>query len=103
MKTTLSTNQVTDALYRDEYANWTYYGARALAEYLEEYEDSTGEEIELDVVAIRCDYAEYESGIDAAVAHGWDDTDGEEGAKEWLRDRTQVIAVEGGAVIIAAF
>ena len=32
-----------------------------MAEYLEEYEESTGQEMELDVVAIRCDFSEYSS------------------------------------------
>jgi len=61
MKTTLSTYDIADALKSDENANWSYAGAQALAEYLEEYEDSTGEEMELDVVAIRCDFSEYAS------------------------------------------
>lgn len=33
----------------------------ALLEYYEEYEDSTGEQIELDVIAICCDWTEYNS------------------------------------------
>ena len=61
MKTTLSTWDIADALKRDENANWSHAGAQALAEYLEEYEESTGEDMELDVVAIRCDFSEYAS------------------------------------------
>ena len=33
---------------------------KALFEYIEEYEDSTGEEIELDVIALCCEFTEYE-------------------------------------------
>ena len=33
----------------------------ALYEYLTEYEEDTGEEIELDVIAICCEFTEYES------------------------------------------
>ena len=40
---------------------FTYEGKKALFDYLEEYEESTGEEIELDIIAICCDYTEYES------------------------------------------
>ena len=61
MKKTLSTNEIADLLIADENANWTRAGAFALAEYLEDYEDSTGEETELDVVALRCEFSEYES------------------------------------------
>ena len=41
--------------------SFTYDGLRALFEYLEELEDSNGEEIELDVIALCCDFTEYES------------------------------------------
>ena len=41
--------------------NFSYGGLRALFNYLEELEDSTGEEIELDVIALCGDFAEYES------------------------------------------
>ena len=61
MKTTLTTRQIVDALGTDKNANWSYQGASALAEYLEEIEGDTGEELELDVVAIRCDYSEHPS------------------------------------------
>ena len=61
MKTTLNTYDIANALMQDSNANWSYNGAKALAEYLEELEESIGEELELDVVAIRCDYSEYSS------------------------------------------
>jgi hypothetical protein len=38
--------------------NFSYEGLRLLFEYFEEYEESTGEEVELDVIALCCDYAE---------------------------------------------
>ncbi len=41
--------------------NFSYRGLYALFNYLEEYENDTGEEIELDVIALCCDYAEYDS------------------------------------------
>ena len=59
MKQTLTTHDIADALKRDENAGWSWQGALALAQYLEELEQDTGEELELDVVAIRCDYSEY--------------------------------------------
>jgi hypothetical protein len=69
MKTTLATYDIANALCADEFASWTRAGALALAEHLEEMEEATGEEMELDVVAIRCDFAEYESLIDWATNH----------------------------------
>ena len=46
---------------RFERNNFSWDGLKALFEYLEEYEEDTGEEMELDVVALCCDYAEYDS------------------------------------------
>ena len=41
--------------------NFSYDGLKALFEHLEEYEEGTGEEVELDVIALCCDYMEYDS------------------------------------------
>ena len=41
--------------------SFSYQGLRALFEYLEDSEESTGEEIEFDVIALCCDFIEYES------------------------------------------
>ena len=106
MKTTLNTYQIADALVRDEYAGWSRAGALALAKYLEEYEKDTGEEMELDVVALRCDFSEYASASEAAGEYDRgpadDDDDKEAAALEWLQDRTTVIEFDGG-VIVQAF
>jgi hypothetical protein len=40
--------------------NFTYKGLRALFQYLESLEDDTGDKIELDVIALCCDYSEYQ-------------------------------------------
>jgi hypothetical protein len=120
MKMTLNTYQIADALKNDTNARWSYAGSLALAEYLEEYEESTGEEMELDACAIRCDFSEYESALECALEYGWspeasilDDDDNirpdeeveEENNKralEWLQNRTQVIEFDGG-VIVSSF
>jgi len=47
-----STSQYKDA--------FSYEGLKALYDYLEQYEDDTGDQIELDVIALCCDYTEYE-------------------------------------------
>jgi hypothetical protein len=61
MKTTLSTSDIARALKSDENAAWSWNGAKALAEYLEQLEEETGEEMEMDVCAIRCDFSESTS------------------------------------------
>lgn len=111
MKTTLSTSQAVDLLKADSNARWSRAGALALVEYLEQLEEDTGTEIEFDVVAIRCDFSEYSSALEAALDQGFDpetDLDGEgeededdkeENALAWLQYRTQVIEFEGGVII----
>ncbi len=70
----------------------------ALFDHLEEIESDTGTEIELDVVALCCTYAEHDSAVDAAKEYGWDGSDEDE-ALDWLRDRTVVVEFSGGVVI----
>jgi hypothetical protein len=41
--------------------NFSYEGLAALFDYLENYEDDTGEELDLDVIAVCCDYTEYKT------------------------------------------
>ena len=78
---------------------FTREGLRALFNYLEEYEDDCGTEIELDVIALCCEYVEYE---DLDEFHG--DYDSEEYPDlETLRDYTQVINIDDDSFIIAAF
>jgi hypothetical protein len=81
----------------------------ALFDYLEELEQDAGEEMELDVIALCCDWSEYETVQEAASVYGWeapergDDESGHEMALEWLEDRTQVIQVDSGGVLILQF
>tara|TARA_R110000764_G_scaffold40895_1_gene91531 strand:- start:211 stop:516 length:306 start_codon:yes stop_codon:yes gene_type:complete len=43
----------------DRVNQFTYEGKKALFEYLEQYEEDCDIEIELDVIALCCEYAEY--------------------------------------------
>ena len=105
MRKTLSTSEATDLLVADDNAGWSYKGARALVEHLEQVEEDTGEAIEFDRVALRCDFSEYESAREAAEEYGWepdedaDSDDAEEAAAEWLADRTTVITFNGGVIV----
>ena len=128
MKTTLNTNDIANALLNDDNAEWSYNGAKALAEYLEQYEEDCGIELELDVVALRCNYSEYTSLIDWTEEHfanfreefGIDyinpmtgesedqsvqDCDGYfhdktlDSIGEYIRDRGQLIEFDGGIIV----
>ncbi len=74
---------------------------RALFDYLEELEEDCGMDIELDVVAIDCEYVEYSDAKEAAGEYCSEHDDIED-CVEWLRERTQVITFDGG-IIIASF
>jgi len=97
MHTTLSTSEIAGALIKDEYANWSRNGALALSEYLESLELEQG--IELDVVALRCEFSEYESAIEAAAQYAHGSFTTAEAALEYLQDHTSVITYDGGVII----
>jgi len=61
MKTTVYQHDFWEAFRKICPDNFSYEGLQALFNYFEDYEDQTGEEIELDVIAICCDFTEYES------------------------------------------
>jgi hypothetical protein len=116
MKTTLNTYQIADELLKDTCARWSRAGAFALAEHLEEYEESTGEELELDSCAIRCDFSEYASLQDWAHEYfsnaleelGFDETEEndddevDEKIRSYIQDHGQLIEFDGG-VIVSSF
>jgi predicted ArsR family transcriptional regulator len=59
MKTTINLYQFRDAFERaNRGTQFSYEGLEVLFDYFEEYKHDTGEEIELDVIAICCEYAE---------------------------------------------
>lgn len=45
----------------NEYNNFSHEGSKALFNYLEQYEEDTGTQIEFDPVALRCEYTEYKN------------------------------------------
>ena len=63
MKQTITFNAFVDEFNRfeDRKDQFSYQGKRSLFEYLEYYEEDTGEQIELDIVALCCEFTEYDS------------------------------------------
>jgi len=110
MKTTVNEHQFLEAFRRADRMNgWTRAGLLALFEHIEQLEEDIGEEIELDVVALCCDYSEYASLLEAAEGLGYtaedgdmDEEEAEEAALAWLQDNTTAITFDGG-VIVQAF
>ena len=81
----------------DRKDQFSYEGLEALFNWLEQYEEDIGEEMELDVIAICCDFSEYESleefhkDYDADTYADWDK----------IAEYTSVIPVgcDGGFII----
>ena len=100
MKKTINFYDFSDAFRKaGRNEQFTYEGQRAIFDYLEEYEDSTGEEVELDVVAICCEYMEYENLKEFHNVYDKEDYP----SLEKLRDYTEVIEVGEDSFIIAEF
>lgn len=58
MKQTIGLSEFQSAFEQCRPDNFSYEGLAALFEYLEQWEADTGEELELDVIAICCDFSE---------------------------------------------
>jgi len=61
MKTTINFYDFSRWFEQNRPNNFSRAGLRALFEYLEEYEEDTGEQIEFDPIAICCEYTEYDN------------------------------------------
>jgi predicted ArsR family transcriptional regulator len=86
---------------------FSYEALGLLFDYLEEYEESTGEEIELDVIALCCEY--YEDTLESIAANyridleGMDDDEQLEAVREYLEENTQLVGETASGFIYAAF
>ena len=94
---TLNKNEFIDDLLRDDYAGWTYEDAEALYDYHEQLSEDLGEDIELDRVAIRCEWDRAEN-IDEVMAL-YDDIE----TLDDLYDHTTVIELRNGRLLYIAF
>lgn len=108
---------IANELMQDDNANWSRAGAFALAEYFEQIEMDTNEELDFDAVAIRCDFSQYESfqewiaeyygeSLDRAIKSAGIDLDGEEEEEEidelirsHIQDHGQLIEFNGGIIV----
>lgn len=106
MKQTINEYQFIDAFrVYDRMNNFSRKSLQSLFAYFEELEEDTEQEIELDVIAICCDYAEYT--LDELQREYGDHMDQEwdtlSEAIEWLQDHTTVIPVDEDSVIVQSF
>ena len=102
MKQSVNEWEFTDAFknyFGGQYkTNFSYEGLKALFEYLEEFEDGTGEEVELDVIALCCEYAEYDN-----LNEYNDDYGTEYDEIDLIQDDTMLIKIDDERFIIQQY
>ena len=92
MYTTVNESDFHDAFEKISPNNFSYAGRRALFNYLSDLEEDTGTPIELDVIALCCDYSE-DTNYNHLANYGLD-------SMEELADTTTVIYVDDETSII---
>ena len=98
MKQSINFSQFCDAFHnmgRED--QFSYQGKKALFEYLEQLAEDCATEIELDVIALCCEYSEYED-----LKEIQEDYSDIEDLRD-LQDHTQVIEFNHGSLIIASY
>ena len=98
MKQTINKSQFRDAFNGMDRGDQFSYGALgAIFDHYEGYEDDCGEETELDVIAVCCEWCEYADL--AELKENYSDIEG----LEDLRDHTTVLELPNGALVIISF
>jgi hypothetical protein len=108
MKTTVSRYDFERAFVdADRKGNFSYEALGLLFDYFESYEEETGQEIELDVIAICCEYTE--DNLDDILVNysidveGMDDDEKIEAARDYLNDNTQLVGETSTGFVYLAF
>jgi hypothetical protein len=107
MKTTVYRSDFIEAFRRIRPEQFSPAALVALFDHLEEVDRESETEMELDVIALCCDWAEYPNAIEAAEAYGWEsEGKGDEKADlsdrealEYLQDETTVLEFEGDVLV----
>jgi hypothetical protein len=96
MKQSITFSQFIDAFKRfDQYDGYGYEALKVIFDYLEDYEEETGADIELDVIAICCDYnAEHYTDIASNCSidlEGLDDDEAKQAVIEYIQDNSSYL------------
>ena len=110
MKKTIMFSDFCDAFFNsDRKDQFSYNGKKALFEYIESLEEDTGDEMELDIVSLCCDFSEFDTALEPAKDHSdfnidedLNEEEQEREAFQFLFDRTTIIHFDGG-IIVQAF
>lgn len=109
MKQTVSKSDFIDQFrVMDRLENFSYEARGLLFDYLEEYEAGSGEELELDAIAVCCDYSEdapedIAANYNIDISECDDENEIKEAVLEYLQDNTQVIGETQSGIVYAVF
>ena len=110
MKQSINRYHFTEAFRTyDRYDQFGYEALDVLFDYLESYEDDCGVEIELDVIALCCDYshdtvADIASSYDIDLSECEDDDERREVVRSYLEENTTICGdTSVGFVYCSAF
>lgn len=109
MKRTINVYEFRDAFRDMERGNsFSYEGYQVLFDFLESYEDDTGQEIELDVIALCCEFnedtpEEIAVNYDIDISECDDDEEIKETVLEYLNDNTMVCGDTDTTIVYQAF
>jgi hypothetical protein len=92
----------------DRYDQFGYDALRVLFDYFEEYEQSTGEEMELDVIAICCEYSvddwsDIASNYDIDFADDDDDDEKKSRVINYINDNSLFVGECKDGIVYATF
>ena len=97
MKQSVNFNDFIDAFKRfDRYDSFGYDAIKVIFDYIEDYERDSGEEIELDVIAICCDlnvmhYSDIAKDYRIDLSECEDEQEQKDAVLEYLNDNTVVL------------
>ena len=98
MKITLNEFEFIAAVRAVRPNDFSVEGLRALFAHLEEVEQDSGEEMELDVIGLCCNWDEYPDAECAAADYGRE-FDSDDEAFDFFCQNTTVIDFDGGIII----
>jgi hypothetical protein len=108
MKTTVNFSEFRDSFQQIRPDNFSYEGLRHLFSWLEQYEEDTGEEVELDVIAICCDFSEdtfqnIADQYDFDLSQYETDEEKQEAVADYLSDQGVYVGEAGECIIYRNF
>jgi len=113
MKQTISKSDFVDQFrVMDRLENFSYEALGLLFDYFEEYEEAAGEELEMDVIAVCCEYSEdsadsiaanYMDAAEYAEFKELNEDEQVEAIREYLEENTSIVGETADGFVYAQF